>query len=79
MDEFIPDKYDEIVHLLEEMKDYTKFHFAADIDFFKQEILSAPSITTVPAIIQNITATRTVAILFDHAECREDSAVRRRI
>ncbi len=28
MDEFIPDKYDEIVHLLEEMKDYTKFHFA---------------------------------------------------
>ncbi|MCM1039894.1 MAG: hemerythrin family protein [Roseburia sp.] len=28
MDEFIPDKYDEIVHLLDEMKEYTIFHFA---------------------------------------------------
>ncbi|MBQ6807044.1 MAG: bacteriohemerythrin [Lachnospiraceae bacterium] len=28
LDEFIPDKYDEIVHLLEELKNYTKFHFA---------------------------------------------------
>lgn len=27
MDEFIPDKYDEIVRLLEELKEYTKFHF----------------------------------------------------
>ena len=27
-DEFIADKYDEIVHLLEELRDYTKFHFA---------------------------------------------------
>ena len=26
-DEFIPDKYDEIVRLLEELKEYTKFHF----------------------------------------------------
>ncbi len=27
-DEFIPDKYDEIVYLLDEMKRYTIFHFA---------------------------------------------------
>jgi len=27
MEEYLHDKYDEIVHLLEELKDYTKFHF----------------------------------------------------
>lgn len=27
VDEFVTDKYDEIVRLLEELKDYTKFHF----------------------------------------------------
>lgn len=28
VNDFIPDKFDEIVHLLEELMDYTKFHFA---------------------------------------------------
>ena len=36
-DEFIADKYDEIVYLLEELKNYTKFHFA-DEEKYMQSI-----------------------------------------
>lgn len=35
VDEFIPDKYDEIVSLLEQLKDYTKFHFADEEEYMK--------------------------------------------
>ncbi|MBD5457660.1 MAG: bacteriohemerythrin [Lachnospiraceae bacterium] len=37
MEEYLSDKYDEIVHLLEELKDYTKFHFA-DEEKYMQSI-----------------------------------------
>lgn len=37
LDEFIADKYDEIVYLLEELKNYTKFHFA-DEEKYMQSI-----------------------------------------
>lgn len=36
-DEYVHDKYDEIVHLLEELRDYTKFHFA-DEEKYMQSI-----------------------------------------
>ncbi len=36
-EEYLHDKYDEIVHLLEELKDYTKFHFA-DEEKYMQSI-----------------------------------------
>ncbi len=36
-DEFIPDKYDEIVYLLQELKDYTEFHFG-DEEKYMEEI-----------------------------------------
>lgn len=35
MDEFIADKYDEIVHLLEELKNYTKSHFADEENYMR--------------------------------------------
>lgn len=34
-DEFISDKYDEIVSLLEQLMDYTKFHFADEEEYMK--------------------------------------------
>lgn len=34
--EFIPDKYDDIVSLLEQLKDYTKFHFDDEEEYMKQ-------------------------------------------
>ncbi|MCM1386978.1 MAG: hemerythrin family protein [Bacillus sp. (in: Bacteria)] len=36
-DEFITDKYDEIIRLLEELKDYTKFHFQ-DEELYMEKI-----------------------------------------
>ena len=36
-EEYLHDKYDEIVHLLEELKEYTKFHFA-DEEKYMQSI-----------------------------------------
>lgn len=36
-EEYLHDKYDEIVHLLEELKNYTKFHFA-DEEKYMQSI-----------------------------------------
>ncbi len=34
-DEFIPDKYDEIMRLLEELRDYTEFHFRHEEDYME--------------------------------------------
>ena len=35
MEEYLHDKYDEIVRLLEELKDYTKFHFADEENYMQ--------------------------------------------
>lgn len=34
-DEFLADKYDEIVHLLEELRDYTRFHFQHEEEYME--------------------------------------------
>lgn len=34
-DEYMVDKYDEIIHLIEELKDYTKFHFEDEEEYMK--------------------------------------------
>lgn len=36
VDEFTLDKYDEIISLLEQLKDYTKFHFQDEEEYMKQ-------------------------------------------
>lgn len=34
-DEYMNDKYDEIIHLIDELKDYTKFHFEDEEEYMK--------------------------------------------
>jgi hemerythrin len=49
--QFIPDKYDYIMKLIEELKDYTKYHFQHEEEYMNSIGYKKCSLTRLPMMI----------------------------